>query len=88
MKLPALKNIGGDLNCQGNKQMSENSLPNLETVGGKMILANAGFTKLPSSLKNVEGDVIISRQDPKTLLKDILEAKENGIIKGELFYCD
>jgi hypothetical protein len=68
--------------------MSEKSFPNLETVGGKMILANSGFTKLPPRIEKVEGDVIISRQDSRTLLTDILKAKEIGIIKGELFYCD
>jgi len=88
MQLPRLKYIGGDLNCQGNKQMTENSFPALEYIGGDIILAGSGFTKLPASLKTVAGRGIISKTDPISLLKAMQEAVEKGIIKGGIFYCD
>ncbi|GEM_PF-3041323 len=83
-----LKEIGGDLNCAGNRNMSENSFPNLEIVRGKMIIAESGFTKLPKNLKIVGSDVIISKKDPASLRNSVLEAKQNGIILGEILESD
>jgi hypothetical protein len=80
--------VGGDLNCFGNKNVSEHTFPFLKSVGGRLIIANSGFTKLPDTLEEVGGDVIISRKDTKSLLDDILKAKEKGIVKGEIYFCD
>jgi len=88
MQLPGLKNIGGDLNCQGNKEMSENSFPALEIVGGDIILAGANFSKLPQNLKLVNGRGILSKNDSKTLIEEMKRANEKGIIKGGIFFCD
>lgn len=80
--------VGGDLDCFGNKNVSEHTFPFLNSVGGRLIIANSSFTKLPDTLVEVGGDVVISRKDPESLLDDILKAKKKGIIKGEIFYCD
>lgn len=84
MELPALKDIGGDLNCHGNKQMNENSFPNLEQVGGNLVLSHSGFQKLPPKLKEVKGDAIIAKEDAPSLKKAIQNAIDQGIIHGEL----
>ena len=88
MQLTSLKNIGGDLNCLGNKEITENSFPALEQVGGDLILAGSGFTRLPASLQIVNGRGILSIKDPISLLLAMQEAVENGIIKGGIFFCD
>ena len=80
--------IGGDFNCFGNKNISEQTFPNLTHVGGNLIIAQSGFTKLPSTLEHVGGNVIIPRADPPSLLNMLIRAKKNNIIKGDLMYCD
>lgn len=88
MVLSGLKNIGGDLNCAGNKEMNEDSFPALTTVGGDIILSGANFNKLPTNLIEVRGRAIISRNDSPLLLKSLKEAESKGIIKGGLFFND
>lgn len=88
MILQGLKNIGGDLNCAGNKEMNENSFPALETVGGDIILSGASFTKLPANLREVKGRGILSKNDPVSLLESMKQAEAKGIIQGGLFFND
>lgn len=88
MILPQLKQIGGDLNCAGNKEMSEDSFPALEFIGGDIILSGANFKKLPPRLKEVRGRAIISSKDPATLVESLKIAKAKGIIKGGIYFND
>jgi hypothetical protein len=83
-----LQKVGGHFNCHGNAQMSEDLFPNLEEVGGDLILAGTSFTKLPPKLKNVGGRGIVSRNDHQSLIDDMIRAHEEGIIKGGVFFCD
>ncbi len=50
MILRGLIHKGGDLNCLGNKALIENSFPDLEFVGGDLILSGANFKTLPPKL--------------------------------------
>jgi hypothetical protein len=86
--MTALKTVGGNLNCAGNKAMDQNSFPNLETVGEDIILCNAGFTRLPQKLKTINGNAVLSKNDPASLLEDLEKAKANGILKGDIFFND
>ena len=88
MLFPELKIIGGALNCQGNKELNEDSFPALVTVEGDIVLAGAGFRKLPKNLRTVNGRAILSRNDHKSLIEDMLRAEREGIIRGGVFYCD
>ena len=80
-------NIGGDFNCFGNKYISDQTFPNLTHSGGNLVIARFGFTKLPSTLRHVGGNVIISPTDPPSLLNMLIRAKKNNITK-DLMYCD
>jgi len=80
--------IGRDLNCMGNKAISEKTFPDLYSVGGNLIIANSGFTKLPSTLKIIGGNVIVSKNDPESLINDLKLAKQNGILKGDILFID
>jgi len=86
--MQGLKNIGGDLNCAGNKEMNENCFPALEFIGGDIILSNANFTKLPPNIKEVKGRGILSQSDSKSLLESMKIASEKGIIVGGVFFSD
>lgn len=88
MVLQGLKNIGGDLNCAGNKQLNENSFPSLEFIGGDIILSGANFKILPKSLIEVKGRGILSKSDPISLLESMRKAEAEGIIKGGIFLND
>jgi hypothetical protein len=88
MILQGLKNIGGDLNCAGNKELNENSFPSLEFIGGDIILSNANFATLPPNLIEVKGRGILSKSDPITLLESMRNAEKLGIIKGGIFFND
>ena len=86
--MQGLKNIGGDLNCAGNKEMNENCFAALEFIGGDIILSGANFTKLPPNIKEVKGRGILSKSDSKSLLESMKIALEKGIIVGGVFFSD
>lgn len=88
MILPQLKQIGGSLDCRGNKELSEDSFPALEFIGGDIILSGANFTKLPPKLKEVKGRGILSSKDPVSLLESMKSASAKGIIKGGIYFND
>ncbi len=83
MKAQNLRTIGGDLVVVGRKDMSEESFPKLETVGGDLHLALSGFTKLPDSLLSVAGNVYLT-QEPESLVKSCLQKKQAEVIKGSV----
>ena len=88
MKMNNLTTIGGALNCHNNKEITEDTFPNLETVGGDIILAGSGFKKLPPMLNHVGGRGIVSQKDHPGLIEDLKRAYAKGIIKGGIFFCD
>ena len=88
MVLQGLKNVNGDLNCAGNRELNENSFPDLEFIGGDFVLSNANFTKIPPNLKEVKGRGILSKSDPILLLESLRKAEAEGIIKGGIFFND
>jgi hypothetical protein len=80
---PNLKNVGSDLNVMGDKSFQGTfPFPLLENIGGSMIIANTGMKTFPKSIKHVGSHVIISDQEPQTLVNELKEAKRAGIIKG------
>lgn len=84
LNVPNLKNIGGTLSLVGQKNVSEDNFPKLETIGGDIHLALSGFTKLPDNLVSIEGNVFIIKE-PETLVKSCLDKKKTGIIKGNIY---
>ncbi len=86
--IPNLKHVGGELNVMGNQEINESHFPSLETVNGDMIIAKSGFKKLPPKLNFVGGRVIISKSDAASLVNDLIQAAEKGMIKGGIYYCD
>jgi hypothetical protein len=83
-----LNHIGGDLDVSGHQAVDETNFPNLRVVLGDMILVDSVFTRLPPKLNHVGGRVIITQDAPLSLIHDIKQAVENGIIKGGILYMD
>jgi hypothetical protein len=82
---PNLQSIGGDLQAAGNRDFgAEFPFPKLEFVGGSMIIAHTGMKSFPQTIKNVGGHVVISDQEPASLVEDLKRAKREGVIKGEI----
>ncbi len=84
MHVPNLRIVNGTWNLIGQKNISQDNFPKLEHIKGDLHLALSGFTKLPHSLISIQGDVYIT-QEPESLVKDCLDKKRNGIIKGRIF---
>lgn len=88
LHIPNLKHVGGELNVMGNQEVNESHFPSLETIKGDLIIANSGFKKLPPKLNHIGGRVIISTSDPASLIDDLNQASEKGIIQGGIYFCD
>ncbi len=88
MQLPNLTHVGGDLNAQGNQNVSEHSFPNLEVVQGDLNIANSGFQQLPPKLNQVDGRLILSKTSPASLVQAVMNMKEKGLIRRGVYYCD
>ncbi|MEI6398161.1 MAG: hypothetical protein WCO71_05260 [Pseudomonadota bacterium] len=83
---PKLETIGGDLSANGNKSFGvEFPFPKLETIKGNMIIPYTGMKSFPKTIRSVGGMVVISDQEPASLVLDIKKAKRDGIIKGEIW---
>ncbi len=82
MQLPSLETIGGDLNARGAKELL---LPKLRSVGGHFRVDGTGLKRLPPNLEHIGGNAYISANEPKSLLQDLIAAKQSGSLKGELF---
>ena len=63
--MTALKTLGANLNCAGNKAMDENSFP--------------------KKLNIINGNSVLSKNAPASLLEDLKEAKASAILKGDIF---
>lgn len=82
---PDIKIVSGDLNLMGDKKVGANfTFPHLKNVGGSMVIAYTGMKHFPKSIQYIGKHVVISDQDPKTLVDDLRAAKRSGIIKGEV----
>lgn len=88
INIPNLKHVGGELNVMGNQEINESHFPSLETINGDLIIAKSGFKKLPPKLNFIGGRVIISKSDAESLVSDLIQADEKGMIKGGIYYCD
>lgn len=80
--LPNLKHVGADLDITGVK---DQEFPTLEYIGRNFILIQSGMPILPPNLKHIGGDVIISNEEPTSLIDCIKKAKVDGVIKGNIF---
>ena len=85
LNVPNLKTIGGSLNVNGSRNISQKNFPLLESVAGDMHLAMSGFEQLPPSLKLVGGNIYLSSELPKTLMDDCMAKKAAGIVKGQIY---
>ncbi len=83
-----LNHIGGDLDVRGHQAVNETNFPNLRVVLGDMILIDSGFTRLPPKLNHVGGRVIVTQDAPLSLIQDIKQAVENGVVKVGILYMD
>jgi hypothetical protein len=81
MQLPSLEYVGGSLNASGARELH---LPKLRHVSGDFIVDGTGLAHLPPSLEHIGGDAYISSKEPMTLLNELLEAKQKGILKGKV----
>ncbi len=82
---PNLRSIDGDLDAMRNRSFAEKfPFPNLERIGGNMILAYTGMASFPKSIKHVGGNVVISDTEPALFMADCKAAKRSGIIQGEV----
>ncbi len=82
MQLPSLEAIGGSLNASGSKGLH---LPRLRGVGGDFVVDGTGLDRLPQNLQHIGGNAYISSSEPKSLLQDLIKAKQSGVLKGEIF---
>ena len=79
--LPKLQNVGGDLNVTGIKNQE---FPALESIGGNFILVQSGMPSLPPCIRHIGGDVILSDQEPQSLMESAKLATRKGILKGNI----
>lgn len=84
LNVPKLETIGGSLVLLGQKNVTQDNFPKLKKVGGDLHLALSGFTQLPDSLEFIGGDIFLT-QEPNSLVKNCLEKKTNGVIKGNIY---
>ena len=83
---PNLKVIDQNLEAMGNKDFENGfPFPSLETIGGDMNIAYTGLPMFPKSIKKVGGNVVISDQEPYSLVVELKAAKREGIIHGNIF---
>ena len=83
---PKLETINGNLEVAGDKSYGvEFPFLKLETIVGNMVIPYTGMKSFPKTIKNVGGMVVISDQEPASLVLDIKQAKREGIIKGEIW---
>ena len=82
MNLPSLETIGGNLNASGSHGLA---LPKLRQVGGNFVVDGTGLANLPPLIEHIGGNAFISSMEPKSLLNELISAKKNGILKGDIF---
>jgi hypothetical protein len=83
---PNLETIGGNLEAAGDKSYGINfPFPKLKTINGNMVIAYTGMKSFPKTIKHVGGMIVISDQEPASLVSDIKQAKRVGIIKGDIW---